>query len=709
MSGIASIDRRRFLALTGVAAGAFALGVSAADAASTGAALFPTLMVSIRADGAVLIVGPAAEMGQGVATSLPLILAEELDADWAKVEVVGFSTNIATPQVPPTAFITSDSQSTRLWFDPMRRCGAAARQMLVSVAARRWGVSPHQCETAAGKVLHPDGRKSLDYGALAAEASREPIPTELTFKSPDQYRLIGYDGVRSDVPDKTQGKAAYAIDIRLPGMLFASVRHGSFAGAELKSFDEAAIRANPRVKGVYRVNRGADLAVVATDSWSAMQALEAADPVFALKPGATADSAAYAASLIPALDKPGAKAKFETGAPAGPGEAGEAMAATYEVPFLAHATMEPMSCAVRFTDDGCEIWAGSQAPLRSRDLVAAAHKLAPEKVILHRTFLGGGFGRRSEADFILEAADIAKQAGVPICMIWSRTEDMSRDFYRPAFAIRHEARLAPDGKIVEWRGKIAGPSLLKRTMGRPMPGGAPDPTVSGGTAPEFYQPRFKSAEWVEVENTLPAGFWRSVSQSQNCFPLESFMDELAASIKTDPLAFRRLNTVDKRGLAVLDKLAEISDWGARLPTGRARGMATTKAFGSYFATVVEASLEDGEIRLHSIANVVDCGLTIHPQNVVAQIEGGMVFGLSAALHGEIVIKDGETEQMSFTDYPVLLIKDTPPMRTHVMASTEKPGGVGEIGTPAAAPALANALAALTGKRVRKLPLAKAYA
>lgn len=708
---IGYVDRRSFLALTGLAAGSLVLGARPAVSAAAQASDFASLMLSIALDGRIHIAIPTAEMGQGTATSLPLILAEELDADWGKVEVVRFVSTMAVPAtLVPANLITANSNSVVTWFEPLRRCGAAARAMLIAAAARRWRIAPATCTTGPSVVRHPNGRDTLCYGELAAAAQVEPVPTEMVFKRPANYRLIGLVGNRTDTREKTVGTAIFASDVRLPGMLYASIRQGPVAGARLTTFDAASAMADPNVRKVAAIAGGGALAAVAVDSWSAMRALDSAKPVFVLKPGATEDGEAFRRSLLSALDRPGVPAPSAQGevALATPGD--KRVEATYAVPFLAHATMEPMSCVARVGEGSCEIWVGTQVPFRARDAVAAALKLPLAQVTVHQTLLGGGFGRRSEVDFILQAVEVAQLAKTPISLIWSRGEDMKHDYYRPPYAMRHRARLDTSGRVAEWHAKTAGPSLLRRRRGgAPDPNGRPDPTVVQSLLPELYRIGAYSGAWVEVETSIPIGFWRSVSHSQNSFAVESFMDELADAAEQDPYAFRRAQMTDARAIAVLDKAAELGDWHKPSPAGRARGIAAVHCYGSYIATVIEASLRDGEIVVHRASHAIDCGLAIHPANIVAQVEGACLFGLTAALYGEITIAGGEVQQESFADYRMLRIGEAPAMRTHVMASDAPPGGVGETGTPTAAPALANALFWLTGKRVRTLPLATAFA
>jgi len=577
--------------------------------------------------------------------------------------------------------------------------------MIVAAAAARWKVAPADCRTERGWVIHPKGRKRLAYGELATAAAAIVPPKDVALKADADFTLIGKTAARRDVADKATGKAMFASDIKLPGMLYASVTQGPFGGGALKSFDQKAAAALPRVKGLF-VIEGNTLVAVAEDSWSAMRALEVAAPVFEDRPDAPS-SAGYVAALASGLKAKGREWGVK-GAPAGTG-GGKPIAATYTLPYLAHATMEPMSCAAWFKGDACEVWAPTQAVFAARAVAAKAAGLAEDAVLVRQTFLGGGFGRRSESDFVRQAVLISKEVKGPIRLQWSRAEDMKHDYYRPAYAM-HCTGAASTGAVADYRVTTAGPSILRGRM--PVFSGpkAPiDPTAQNGLLPSFYDLPNSGAAWVEVPSAIPTSYWRSVAHSQNVFAAECFIDELAHAAGQDPLAFREALITDDRMKAVIAKLRTLSDWEAPLPEGRARGVALVFCYDSYAGQVFEVSADDGDVRVHKMTSVVDCGVAVQPDNVVAQIEGGAVFGISAALYGEIDVDKGVVSQSSYGDYRVLLLADTPAMTTHVMASAAAPGGVGETGTPACAPGLSNALFALTGRRVRDLPLAKAFA
>lgn len=696
----------RRTALGGLLAGAFTLAIpralAAAMAPAEGAeAIDLQPLIAILPDGRVRIVSLMAEMGQGVSTSLPLVLADELDADWDRVEIVPLDSAKRVPLDKPVMLVTSDSSSTRGYFTRLREVAARGRMQLTSAAAARWGVPAADCRTAKGRVLHPDGATSLSYGELAADAAKLPAPDAITLKEAGQFTLIGRSQPRRDVPDKVRGAATYASDVKLPGMLHTSVAQGPYGALALTAHDRDAALADPRVKDMFVID-GTTLVAVALDTWSAMKALEVAAPVWDAGPS-PASSDAYKAALMEALGQPGRAFAIAGEPPAADGL--KTVEADYQVAFLAHATMEPMSCAAWFHDGRLEMWAPTQAVFRAQASAAKASGLSPEAVLIHQTLLGGGFGRRSESDFVAQAAQIAMRVKAPVRLQWSRGEDMKRDPYRSAYAMRCKGAVDASGRIADYGVTISGPSILRSRV--PLfdsPNSPIDPTVQNGLVPKFYKLPATRAAWVEVRPPVPIGYWRSVAQSQNTFAAESFVDELAHAAGTDPFDFRQAHLTDPRMAAVMAKLRTLSEWDKPAPKDRARGVAVVNCYESWFGQVIELSVTDGEIRIHRATSVIDCGLAVQPDNVIAQVEGGTVFGLSAALHGEITIDQGVTQQSTFADYRVLLLAETPEMRTHVMPSTAPPGGVGETGTPCAMPATANALFALTGKRLRTLPL-----
>ncbi len=708
MKGRIALTRRSVLA--GGVAAAFTLAIPPSIAASlarpdaAGEPLELQPLISIFPDGRIEIVSVMAEMGQGVFTALPLILADEMDADWDRVEIVNLDTTRAVPAPRDSKlFVTADSHSTRGWYTPLRKVAATARAKLAAAAAAQWGVSPSDCRTHAGEVIHPDGEARLGYGTLAAAAAAA-MPNKVTLKTPDQFTLIGKVRDRRDVPAKCTGAALYASDIKLPGLLHCSVSQGPYGAEALLSFDDKTARADPRVRDMFVID-GTTLVAVALDTWSAMKALEVAAPKYRMVDSPAPSSTAYKAALKTATAQPG-RAFSVAGTPPAVAAAGDrTVDADYMVAFLAHATMEPMSCTAWFHDGTLELWAPTQVIYRAAATAVAVSGLPDESVVLHQTLLGGGFGRRSENDFIAQATAIAMRVKAPIRLQWSRTEDTRRDYYRSAYAMRCKGSVNAEGAVTEYGVTISGPSLLRpRVALFDSPKAPIDPTVRNGLVPAFYNLPNTHAAWVEVRPPIPIGFWRSVANSQNAFAAESFIDELAHAAGKDPFDFRQALVTDERMSAVLTKLRTLSDWDSPLAPGRARGLAIVACYESYIGQVLELSVTDNDIRVHRATNVIDCGIAVQPSNIVAQIEGGTIFGLSAALYGDITFENGVTQQSSFTDYRVLLLGEAPTATTFIMPSDAAPGGVGETGVPCAAPASANALFALTGKRLRTLPL-----
>lgn len=696
-------------ALAGGLAAAFTLAIpttvaAALQAPSENGPVELQPLISIFPDGRIEITALLADMGQGVATSLPLILADELDADWDSVQIILIdSTMRIPPPRDPGMLIAASSRSVRSWYMPLREVAARARMQLTSAAAAQWGVAPERCTTRASRVVHPDGKTSLSYGVLAASAAKLAAPDKVALKDAAEFTLIGKVNDRRDVPEKTTGAAIYASDVKLPGMLFASVAQGPFGAAELTGYDRDSATADPRVLDMFVIGN-TTLAAVALDTWSAMKALEAAAPQYRMDADGGPDSAAYREKLTAAIGQEGRTfavkgTKPETHA------THRRVTVDYSVPFLAHATMEPMSCTAWHHEGKLEVWAPTQAVYRALDAACAVSGLPKERVIIHQTFLGGGFGRRSDSDFVEQAAEIAMRVKAPIRLFWSRAEDMKRDYYRPAYAMRCAGAVDETGAIIDYRVTIAGASILRTRMALFNSPKAPiDPTAQNGLVPEFYDIPNTGASWVEVTPPVPVGYWRSVAHSQNLFAAESFIDELAHAAGKDPFDFRQAHINDPRMAAVMKKLRTLSNWNDPVPEGRARGVAAVYCYESYFGQVIELSVADGEILVHRATNVIDCGLAIQPVNVIAQIEGGAIFGLAAALYGDISFTGGVVDQSSYSDYRVMLLDETPTMETFIMPSTAAPAGVGETGTPCAAPATANALFALTGKRVRDLPL-----
>jgi isoquinoline 1-oxidoreductase beta subunit len=716
------VSRRDFLRVSATAGGGLLLAfdlapraVAATTAAAIGSAadFAPNAFVRIAADGLVTVIVNKAEMGQGVSTSLTMTLAEELDADWKHIT---FEFAPVDPVYAHPGYgiqMTGGSTSTLAMTEPMRRAGATARAMLVAAAARQWNVPAAECRTENSAVLH--GSKRAGYGELAAAAAGLAVPKDVPLKAAADFKLIGKATHRLDTPDKVSGKAVFAIDVRLPGMRTALVLHPPSFGGRAKTINADAARAVHGVLDV--VDVGSGVAVIATGFWPAKLGRDKLAVDWDLGVNGKLDSdvlrAEYKAlaattGKIAAIDGPGLAAHVDGDTQKALDAAARTLTADYELPFLAHATMEPLNCVVDLRADSCEIWAGSQFQTVDHAAAAQAAGLPPEKVKLHTTFLGGGFGRRANpaSDYIVEAVKIAKAAKAPLQLIWTRDDDMRAGYYRPMWHSRLRGGLDAQGDIVAWAHTIVGQSFIAGTPFEPfiIKDGI-DGTSVEGAADMPYSIVWKQIDLHTTKVGVPTLWWRSVGHSHTAFVVESFLDELAHQSKADPLALRRKLLAGKsRHLGVLDLAAEKAGWGRPLPAGHAQGLAVHHSFASYVAMVAEVSLADGRPRVHRMTVAVDCGSTINPDTVKAQLEGAVGFGLTAALYSEITLKDGRVEQSNFHDYRLLRIHEMPAVDVHIVPSTEPPSGVGEPGVPPVAPALCNALFRLTGKRIRRLPI-----
>jgi len=748
MTGPASPGRRRFLIVGAAMGGGLLVGCGARGPDSLGdPRLLPVergevalnAWLKISPDGTVTVAVPRAEMGQGVYTSLPALVAEELGADWSRVRVepapvakVYGNVTVIMDSLPfaddDRGFIaenvrrvalgaggllgisvTGGSTSVRDAWEPMRFAGAAARDMLVAAAASRWSAAPEECLAGQGLVRHPRSGRSLGMGEIASEAAKLPAPEAPRLKPRSEYTLIGKPLQRIDLPDKVNGRAVFGFDVRLADMAWAAVKLSPVFGGSVKSFDAAAVKSRRGVLDVVEVPGG--VAVVADNSWRALQAAETLPVVFEDGPHAGLDSAGIAAQLKAALDSGDGRAYESKGdAPAALASAAKRVEAEYSVPYLAHACMEPMNCTALVTDDGCEVWAPHQAASLVRMVAAKVAELDQEQVRVHVTLLGGGFGRRAEIDTVVQAVTVARRMkGRPVQVIWSRTEDIRHDFYRPAVACRLRAGLGPDGRPQAWHHRIAGQSVSQNFAGRLLPfvlESMPDKTNVEGAIHLPYDVPNLLVEHARVESPVPVGFWRSVGHSYNAFFVESFVDELAHAAGKDPYEYRRsLYGKSPRHARLAEALARHAGWGTPLPPGQGRGMALHYSFHSLVGQVAEVEVsEKGNLSVRRVVCVVDCGQVVNPDIVRAQMESGIVFGLTAALHGEITLKDGGVVQSNFPDYPMITLADCPAMEVHILESDASMGGVGEIGTPPIAPALCNAIFAATGKRIRSLPV-----
>ena len=666
----------------------------------------PNAFVRIDRQGKVSIVSPMAEMGQGVYTALPMLVAEELDADMS---------NVTVEHSPPSdklygnAFLggvqtTGNSSSIRAFYLPLRQAGAAARAMLVAAAAEKLNVDASALTTEPGFVVEAAGKRRIAYGELTDAAAKMPVPTDVKLKDPSTFRIVGTPAKRLDVSGKVNGTAVFGIDVKLPGMQIATVAASPVFGGTLASLDEAAALKVPGVHQVAKLDNA--VAVIADHYWAAKKGLEAANPKFDDGPHASLTTADVVAALAKASERQGAVAKNEGDVVSALATAATKVEAIYEAPFLAHATMEPMNCTVQVTADGCDIWVGTQIPTVAQQAVAQTLGLKPEAVRLHNHLLGGGFGRRLEFDFIVQAALIAKQAKQPVKVVWSREEDIQHDMYRPYYYDRLCAGLDKEGMPIAWSHRIVGSSIMARFFPPSFKDGI-DPDAVDGAVDMPYAIANKRVEYVREEPPgIPTAFWRGVGPTHNVYVIESFIDELAAIAKKDPVDYRRaMLGKNPRALHVLNRAAEIAGWGKPLAGRRGRGVCVHNTFGSFMAQVAEVTVsKSGEVHVDRVVCVVDTGVAVNPDTIVAQMQSGIIFGITAALWGEITLKNGRVEQANFNDYRMLRINEAPIIEVEVVKSSADPGGIGEPGTTSLAPAVLNAVYAATGVRLRKLPI-----
>jgi isoquinoline 1-oxidoreductase beta subunit len=701
-------SRRRFLQVGAAAGGGLLLSLNLpfANGETEAADSFaPNAFIRIGGDGQIVLIMPYVEMGQGTYTSIPMLIAEELEVELKQVRLEHAPPNeklYANPLLGVQA--TGNSNAIRGSWQPLRQAGATARIMLVSAAAKRWNVDPASCRAQNGEVLHaPSGRK-INYGDLAADAARMPVPQSVALKRPEDFKLIGTSAKRLDTPAKVNGTAVYGIDVRPPGVKIATLAQSPVFGGRVKSVDDTAAKA---VKGVRQIVRLDDcVAVVADHMGAAKKGLEALVIQWDDGPHAKLSTK----DIVDALEK----ATLNAGPVAqNVGDVGKAMAsavtkveATYQVPFLAHATMEPMNCTVHVRNDGCEIWVGIQALGRAQAAAAKTAGLPLDKVVVHNHLIGGGFGRRLEIDGVTRAVEIAKQVDGPVKVVWTREEDIQHDMYRPTFFDRLSAGLDDKGMPVAWNNRFAGSSVIARWLPPGFNNGL-DPDTTEGAIDLTYALPNMHVEYVRTEPPgIATAFWRSVGPSHNVFVTESFMDELAAAAKQDPVAYRRaLLDNTPRAKAVLELAAEKAGWGTPLPERAGRGVSLQFAFATYLAQVAEVEVaKDGAVRVRRVVCAVDCGTAVNPDTIRAQIQSAIMFGITAALHGEITLKDGRVEQSNFDNYEILRIDQAPAVEVHIVNSSEPPGGMGEAGTSAVVPAVTNAIFAATGKRLRRLPV-----
>ncbi len=709
----AALSRRRFLQAGAAFGGGLMIGwVEVANAAETGAVdapasdFAPDAFIRIDREGKVTVISPSIEMGQGTYTSLPMLIAEELDVDMKDVGVTHSPPSdklYANPLIGGQ--VTGGSTSIRGFYKPLREAGAAARRMLVKAAAAKLGVDASELTTADGQVIHAKSGQKIGYGSLVDDAAKLPVPTTLTLKEPSEFRIIGTPVARLDGPEKVNGTAQFGIDAKIPGMKIAAIAISPVFGGSLASVNEAAALAVPGVSQVIKLDEA--VAVVADHYWAARKGLEAAAAKFDDGPNAKLSTADVVAALAKASERDGAVGKKEGDAAGALASAATKLEKVYENPFLAHATMEPLNCTVHVTEDGCDIWVGTQVPANAQLAVSTTLGIQRDSVRIHNHLLGGGFGRRLEFDFIVLAARVAKQSQDPLKVIWSREEDIQHDMYRPYYYDKISGGLDKDGKLVAWKHRIVGSSIMARFFPAAFKDGLDSDAIDGAVELPYDIPNFFVDYVREEPPGIPTAFWRGVGPTRNAYVVESFIDELAAAAKKDPVAFRLELTAgkDQRAHHVVERAAALSNWGTPLGPRRGRGIALLSAFGTYTCEVAEVTVaESGEVHVDRVIAVVDCGQVVNPNTVAAQMQSGIIFGISAALWGEITLKDGRVEQSNFDNYRVLRIDEAPKIEVEIVKSGEAPGGIGEPGTSALAPAVLNAVFAATGVRLRKMPI-----
>lgn len=730
MSSTRQIISRRSLLKTGAISGAslligFHLPFAFAQDSQQAPAPSPfNAWIRIDADNTVTLTAPLAELGEGLATALPMILSEELELDWSKIRIVRAPFH---PEWYGDQSVGGSGGVAGSW-TPLRQAAAAAREMLIAAAAKIWVVAPDSCFAREGAVYHGPRTKHLTYGELVETASKLPIPNFKTvkLKNPADFRIVGSSLPRIDVQEKIDGTGKFGLDVRVPGMLYAVIARCPTFGGRLAKFNDTKAKAVPGVRHIFAVpsfppvHNQEGVAVVADSTWAAMQGRKALEAQWDPGPTAKESSSSIHEQFVALAAKPGKPIRNDGDADAALSRAGKTTDAVYELPFLAHATMEPMNCTVHVRPDGADVWAPTQAPSWARGTVAAVAKLKPESVNVYPMLAGGGFGRRYHADFVAEAAFASHRAAAPVQVVWTREDDIQHDFYRPAHYQALSAALEANGNIAAWRHRIVSTSI--RAYWDPPDRVKPEgQEVSGATEMPYLCPNVR-VEYANPPSHVPVMWWRSVEYSVNAFTVESFIDELAAAAKQDPVAYRlRLldpprkiknipwpdnNLLDTERLkAVLKLAAEKSGWGKSLPAGSGRGIAVQFAFNTYVAQVAEVTIgKNGAVKVDRFVCAVDCGRVINPAGVKAQMESGIIYGLSGALMGEITVENGVTKQNNFDGYPIVRMRESPVIEVHILPSENDPTGCGEPGVPPAAPAVTNAIFAATGKRIRRLPI-----
>jgi isoquinoline 1-oxidoreductase beta subunit len=701
----ARLTRRAFLRVGLAAGGGLLIGfplIPEAAAPRREAAFSPNAWLTVHPDGRVELRVASSEMGQGVLTGIAMLIAEELEADWARVHAVHAPVDPAFVNPLMGRQQTGGSTAIRGFWRVAREAGAVGRELLVEAAARRWGVDPGECAALRGEVVHePTGRR-LGYGALASEAARLPVPEAVFLKEPEEFALIGRTQPRLDTPQKVDGSARFGLDVRLPGMWTAVVARSPTLGGRLRGFDDRRARKVPGVRAVFAIDSG--VAVLADHFWAARRGREALEVDWDPGPHAGLDSAAIERLFETGLARGGVVERQDGDVEGALARAGRRVDAVYRAPFQAHACMEPMNATADVRADGCDLYLPTQAQTASQETAMRLTGLPRDRVRVHTTFLGGGFGRRSEQDFVREAVQCSLRARRPVQVVWTREDDLAHDQYRPATLNRLRGALDARGRVVAWEHQIAGPSILARVAPQRVRDGRDWSSTDGAANLPYAIPNLR-VTYAMVNTPVPVGFWRSVGASQNAWVVECFLDELARAGGRDPLELRLELLADRpRHRRVLELAADRAGWGETLTEGRARGLALAESFGSIVAQVAEVSVDAGRARVHRVVCAVDCGVAVNPGLIVQQMESGIVYGLTATLKGAITVREGRVEQRNFDTYPLLRMDECPRIDVHIVPSAEPPGGIGEPGVPPAAPAVANAVFALTGRPVRSLPI-----
>jgi isoquinoline 1-oxidoreductase subunit beta len=704
------LSRRGFLRVGAAAGGGLMLSLSLPFANGQAQSrdvdnFVPNAFIRIDGGGQIVLTMPYVEMGQGTYTAIPMLIAEELEVDLKQVRLEHAPPNeklYANPLLGVQA--TGNSNAIRGAWQPLRQAGATAKTMLVAAAAKRWNVDPESCRAQNGEVLHvPTGRR-IKYGQLSADAARMPIPKSVTLKQPQDFKLIGTPAKRVDTPAKINGTAVYGIDVRPPGVKIATLAQSPVFGGRTKRVNDAAAKAVNGVRQIVQLDDA--VAVVADHMGAAKKGLAALVIEWDDGPHAKLTTQDIASELEKATHNSGAVAQNIGDVEKAMASAVRKIEATYQVPFLAHAAMEPMNCTVHVRKDGCEVWVGTQAIARAQATAAKTTGLPLDQVVVHNHLLGGGFGRRLDVDGVTRAVQIAMYVDGPVKVVWTREEDIQHDMYRPYWFDRISGGLDEKGKPVAWDHRFAGSSVIARYLPHAFSKGV-DPDTAEGAIDLTYDLPNLHVEYLRVEPPgIPTAFWRSVGPSHNVFVTESFMDELAAAAEQDAVAYRRA-LLDKspRAKAVLELAAQKAGWGQPLPERVGRGVSVQFVFATYLALVAEVEVSrDGDVRVRRVVCAVDCGTVVNPDTVRAQIQSAIIFGITAALYGEITLKDGRVEQTNFDTYRILRMKEAPAIEVYIVQSSEPPGGMGEAGTSAIVPAVTNAIFAATGKRLRKLPV-----